>query len=151
MPHVSTSGPRAEPGVELDHKELTSTFSVTGIGAAAMTDVTGLATLQFTMPVDGRPVMIEVNAPSVTVDTAQKLMVLSVCKTDNTVIAQFSNAVIAAAVGAQLTGRKRLTTADFPAGTTVQLKLRAHVQTGAATGSLNGTTTAPLSLRAIKG
>lgn len=141
------SGP---PVLELDAKELVATFNVTGVGAANMADVAGLAALQFKMP-SNAPVYIDLSAPAYTVDTALKLMVLSVCKLDNTVVAQFSNAVPGANVGAQLRGLKRLTTADFAAGALVQLKLRAHVQAGAVSGALLGTVLAPLTLRALRG
>lgn len=136
-------------GQELDAKELITTFSVTGVGSAAMQDVAGINTLQFNMPADGKPVYLDLLAPAVTVATADKLMVLSICKLDNTVVAQFSNNG-PLNVGFQIVGRKRLTTADFAAGALVQLKLRAHVQTGTASGSLNGAVITPLTLRALR-
>lgn len=141
-------GPLITPGQELDVKELAATFNVNVVGSANMVDVAGMGTLQFAMPAFG-PVYLDLLAPAVTVDTAAKLMVLSICKPDNTVVAQFSNAVVAANVGAQIRGLKRLTTADFAAGALVQLKLRAHVQAGAAAGALLATLLAPLTLRAL--
>lgn len=148
---AGAAGPAgADGGQELDAKELVTTFAVTGVGSAAMADVAGIGTLQFTMPADGKPVYIDLLAPAVTVAVADKLMVLSVCKLDNTVVAQFSNAPANANVGGQVLGRKRLTTADFAAGSTVQLKLRAHVQTAGGSGSINGTVQTPLTLRAMR-
>lgn len=135
---------------ELDYKELTGTFTTTGVTAASAQDVTGMSTLQFTMPAL-KPVLLDLLVPSFTVNAAGLLLGVIIAKLDNTVIGQFFNVPQGSGISGQIVGRKRLTTADFAADSLVQLKLRAYVQTGATSGSLLGTPTAPTSLRASQG